>query len=174
MERKFVAERIYDSSRFPFSSYDSCLTSQGCQEYCYLITARVTHARRGVPKRRAASRITSRNICSKSVRATRSRRRTCVYRVRNEIESISRDVIANADMISRECLAIGIGRSTHELQKWHSRYGCTRVFVCNSYTYVERKRRRGRERERETNSRKKAFANRERHDRDTVSVWHSE
>ena len=82
-----------------------------------------------------------------------------MYRVRNEIESISRDVIANADMISRECLAIGIGRSTHELQKWHSRYG-----------YVERER----EREREANSRKKAFANRERHDRDTVSVWHSE
>ena len=80
-----------------------------------------------------------------------------MYRVRNEIESISRDVIANADMISRECLAIGIGRSTHELQKWHSRYG-----------YVER------EREGEANSRKKAFANRERHDRDTVSVWHSE
>ena len=136
MERKFVAEIIYDFSRFPFSLYDSYLASQGCQQYCYSITARVTHARRGVPKRRAASRITSRNICSKSVRATRSRRRTCVYRVRNEIESISRDVIANADMISRECLAIGIGRSTHELQKWHSRYG-----------YVERERERERERQ---------------------------
>ena len=68
-----------------------------------------------------------------------------MYRVRNEIESISRDVIANADMISRKCSVLGMGE-TQPAPKM-----AQRVFVCNGYTYTGRKRERKcvRERERE-------------------------
>lgn len=48
-----------------------------------------------------------------------------MYRVRNEIESISRDVIANADMISRKCSVLGMGE-TQPAPKM-----AQRVFVCN-------------------------------------------
>lgn len=59
-----------------------------------------------------------------------------MYRVRNEIESISRDVIANADMISRKCSVLEMGE-TQPAPKM-----AQRVFVCNGYTYTGRKRER--------------------------------
>lgn len=43
-----------------------------------------------------------------------------VYISRNEIESISRDVIANADMISRKWSGIGNGAKRTVVQKWHN------------------------------------------------------
>lgn len=98
-----------------------------------------------------------------------------VYISRNEIESISRDVIANADMISRKWSGIGNGAKRTVVQKWHNL--STHV---HTYIYVQYKQQlrtcgeRRRERERETHGRKKAFANRERHDRDRISGWDSE
>lgn len=100
-----------------------------------------------------------------------------VYISRNEIESISRDVIANADMISRKWSGIENGAKRTVVQKWHNLSTHVHIYIyihiCTiqaTVAHVWRKKKR----ERETHGRKKAFANRERHDRDRISGWDSE
>lgn len=92
-----------------------------------------------------------------------------VYISRNEIESISRDVIANADMISRKWS----GEAHRGPKMAQPTYTHTHTYnTSNSCARVEKEE--ARERERERHGRKKAFANRERHDRDRISGWDSE
>lgn len=92
-----------------------------------------------------------------------------VYISRNEIESISRDVIANADMISRKWS----GEAHRGPKMAQPTYTHIYIHIIQAtVAHVWRKKKR--ERERERHGRKKAFANRERHDRDRISGWDSE
>lgn len=92
-----------------------------------------------------------------------------VYISRNEIESISRDVIANADMISRKWS----GEAHRGPKMAQPTY--THIYTYNTSNSCARvEKEEARERERERHGRKKAFANRERHDRDRISGWDSE
>lgn len=72
-----------------------------------------------------------------------------VYISRNEIESISRDVIANADMISRKWSGIGNGAKRTVVQKWHnlSTHVHIYIYICTiqaTVAHVWRKKKRER------------------------------
>lgn len=68
----------------------------------------------------------------------------CIYLSKRNQQSISRDVVANADMISRKWS--GMGRDTWLLQKWHNLSTYTYI---HTYVYMQQLRTCGEERERE-------------------------